>query len=373
VHRLRNVKFESRLAADHIQADLDFQKAILPGVSRTFALTIPVLPDSLAEVVANAYLLCRLADTIEDDVGLDHAAKTAFHRRLVAVVHGEADAESFAKELAPLLSERTLPAERELVSNVGKVVRMTQSFSANEQQSISRCLDRMCAGMPDFQRHKSLRGLSDLDEMNAYCYVVAGVVGEMLTELFCERCPALASKRPELMHLALSFGQGLQMTNILKDIWEDRRAETCWLPRSVFGANFDLSRLDELHTTAEYRRGLEQLIGIAHYHLRNALEYTRQIPAREAGIRRFCLWAIGLAVLTLRKVQKQGGTGPAQRLKISRRSVRMTVGLVNLTHFSDRALRALFGVASAGLPLARAQDALSRSQLRSRQPDASRA
>ncbi|NNC65320.1 MAG: squalene/phytoene synthase family protein, partial [Gammaproteobacteria bacterium] len=257
--------------------------------------------------------------------------------------------------------DRTLAAERELVTQAAKVVRVTQSFSPSEQKAIIRCLGRMCAGMLVFQRHKSLGGLSDLNEMNDYCYVVAGVVGEMLTELFCERCPALDDKRPQLMHLALSFGQGLQMTNILKDIWEDRRAETCWLPQSVFGADFDLARLDELHTTAEYRHGLEQLIGIAHHHLRNALEYARQIPAREAGIRRFCLWAIGLAVLTLRKVRKHGDLASAERLKISRRSVKATVGLVNLTYSSDRALRALFDIASAGLPLVREE------------PDASRA
>ncbi len=361
MHRLRTVKFESGPVAGRIQADLDFQTAILPGVSRTFALTIPVLPEGLAEVVANAYLLCRLADTIEDDVELDHAAKTLFHNRLVAVVRGEADADAFARDLAPLLSDRTLAAERELVTNAAKVVRVTQSFAPNEQRAIINCLARMCAGMPVFQRQKSLGGLSDLDEMNAYCYVVAGVVGEMLTELFCERCPALANKRPELMDLALSFGQGLQMTNILKDIWEDRRAETCWLPRSVFGADFDLARLDELYLTAEFRHGLDKLIGIAHHHLRNALEYTRQIPAREAGIRRFCLWAIGLAVLTLRKVRKHRDLGCADHLKISRRSVRATVGLVNLTYSSDRALRALFDIAAAGLPLVREE------------PDASRA
>ena len=149
------MKYESDLAAGRTQADLDFQAAILPGVSRTFALTIPVLPDELADVVANAYLLCRLADTIEDDVDLDHAAKTAFHSRLVAVVRGEADAEAFARDLEPLLSDRTLVAERELVAQAAKVVRVTQSFSPNQQKAIIRCLGRMCAGMPAFQRHKS--------------------------------------------------------------------------------------------------------------------------------------------------------------------------------------------------------------------------
>jgi len=348
---------------------------LLPRVSRTFALTIPVLPDALADVVANAYLLCRLADTIEDDVRLDNATKSAFHDQLVAVLRGEADAAVFSQELAPLLSDRTLAAERDLVAQADRVIRITRSFPVNEREAISRCLSRMCGGMPEFQRRKSLAGLADLNEMSAYCYVVAGVVGEMLTELFCEHCPDLAAKQPELMRLALSFGQGLQMTNILKDVWEDRRANTCWLPRSVFGDGaFDLARLDELYGTPEYREGLEQLVGIAHHHLRNALEYTAQIPAREAGMRRFCLWAIGLAVLTLRKIRARDAWQAGDRIKISRRSVRVTVALVNLTYYSDRMLRLLFGIASAGLPLVR-DDGVPRPPVRfARQhPDASRA
>lgn len=59
--------------------------------------------------------------------------------------------------------------------------------------------------------------------MDLYCYHVAGVVGEMLTELFCDYSPEINQHKPVLMKLAVSFGQGLQMTNILKDIWEDRK------------------------------------------------------------------------------------------------------------------------------------------------------
>ena len=374
MHRLRIVNSDSSRSVGAPQAELSFQAAILPGVSRTFALTIPVLPDDLAEVVANAYLLCRLADTIEDDIGLEDVAKTAFHDRLVAVVRGETDAESFAQALLPLLSERTLAAERELVSNAAKVIRVTHSFSANDQQAIINCLSRMCAGMPEFQRHRNLGGLTDLNDLSEYCYVVAGVVGEMLTELFCEHCPTIAGKRQELMRLAPSFGQGLQMTNILKDVWEDRRADTCWLPRCVFGKSFDLAQLDELYVTAEYRRGIEELTGIAHHHLRNALEYALHLPASETGMRRFCLWAIGFAVLTLRKVQKHCDFKRGERVKISRRSVRAAVVTVNLSSRSDWALRSLFDLAATGLPLV-AGESLNRSsyELSRREPDASRA
>ncbi len=342
---------KSRPIAESL-TDLQYQAQILPGVSRTFALTIPVLPERLADVVANAYLLCRLADTIEDDVGLDHEQKSEFHRRFLAIVKGEEPAEPFAEALLPLLSSRVLADERDLVASTATVIRVTASFSRAERDALTRCVSIMCAEMPEFQRRKSLSGLKDLDDMAHYCYVVAGVVGEMLTELFCVHCPELKPRRDEMMRLAVSFGQGLQMTNILKDIWDDRQAHTCWLPRSVFAnGEFRLERLDEFHDTETFRAGLQELVGIAHHNLRAALDYTSYIPTREVGIRKFCLWAIGLAVLTLRKIHAHPDFTSGQQVKISRRSVKATVLTTNLTLGSDRALRLLFALAATGLPL----------------------
>ncbi len=338
--------------------DLQYQAQILPGVSRTFALTIPVLPKRLAEVVANAYLLCRLADTIEDDVGLNNEQKSAFHRRFVAIVKGEEAAEPFAAELLPLLSSRALADERDLVASTATVIRVTASFSRAERDALTRCVSVMCAEMPEFQRRKSLSGLKDMDEMAHYCYVVAGVVGEMLTDLFCVHCPELQSRRDEMMRLAVSFGQGLQMTNILKDIWDDRQAHTCWLPRSVFAnGEFRLEKLDEFHDTEAFRAGLQELVGIAHQNLRTALAYTSCIPTREVGIRKFCVWAIGMAVLTLRKIHAHPDFTSGQQVKISRRSVKATILTTNLTLGSDRALRMLFALAATGLPLKTAESA----------------
>lgn len=335
------------------RTDLSYQANILPGVSRTFALTIPVLPDALAEVATNAYLICRLADTIEDDIGLTNEQKSDFHQRFIAVVKGEEDPESFAEALLPLLSSRVLPDERDLVANSPKVIRVTRSFSAEQRAAMTRCVSIMCSGMPEFQRNKSLRGLKNLDELASYCYFVAGVVGEMMTDLFCSYCPDLEKHRDEMMRLAVSFGQGLQMTNILKDIWDDRQAGSCWLPRSVFtNGEFELERLNELHDSEAFRRGLSILVGVAHGHLRNALEYTCLVPPREVGIRRFCLWAIGLAVLTLRKLHHRPAFTSGAQVKVSRRTVKATVITTNLALRSNRALRMLFQLAANGLPLA---------------------
>ena len=333
--------------------DLTYQARILPGVSRTFALTIPVLPDRLAEVVTNAYLLCRIADTIEDDTALTDGQKTEFHRRFLSVIKGREDSEAFGTSLAPLLSAQVLPDERDLVRNTASVVRSTHGFPEKERDALTRCLAIMCSGMPEFQRNKGLRGLEDLDEMESYCYFVAGVVGEMLTELFCLHCPGLSERREQLMWLAVSFGQGLQMTNILKDIWDDRQADTCWLPRSVFSSGeFRMERLEEHHLSETFTQGLNELVGIAHAHLRNALKYTCLIPKREVGIRRFCLWAIGLAVLTLRKIHRNPSFTTGAEVKVSRRTVKATVMTTNMTLMSNRALRMMFDRAAGGLPLA---------------------
>ena len=96
----------------------------------------------------------------------------------------------------------------------------------------------------EFQQIDTSAGLEDMAEVDRYCYHVAGVVGEMLTELFCDYSAEMNDRRDELLPLAVSFGQGLQRTNILKDIWEDRRRGACWLPRDIFlRAGFDLSSL----------------------------------------------------------------------------------------------------------------------------------
>ena len=332
--------------------DRNYQAFILPGVSRTFALTIPVLPGRLAGVVTNAYLLCRIADTIEDDPGLDEGQKEQFHRRFLSVIKGEEDAGEFAAALSPLLSPEVLPDEKDLVSNAAKVIRVMHGFTDREQEALTRCLTIMCTGMPKFQRNSSLRGLRDLTELGGYCYVVAGVVGEMLTDLFCIHCPELVSKRVELRRLAVSFGQGLQMTNILKDIWDDRRGGRCWLPRSMFaGQRLQVEQLEAFHRTHAFAAGMNSLIAVTHRHLQNALEYTCHIPAREAGIRRFCLWGLGLAVMTLQKLHQNPQFTSGDQVKISRRTVRATILATNLLLSSNRGLQWLFRMATTGLPL----------------------
>jgi farnesyl-diphosphate farnesyltransferase len=320
-----------------------FQDRILPRVSRTFALTIPQLPGPLRQVVGNAYLLCRIADTIEDEPALDSGQKSRFSAAFIQVVAGQTSPQAFSESLAPLLSAASSPAEHELIRHTAEVVRLTQAFEAPQRQAMLRCIEIMSSGMADFQRQASRRGLRDLAELEAYCYCVAGVVGEMLTELFCAYSPAIAAQREPLYRLSRAFGQGLQMTNILKDVWEDWQRGACWLPREEFARHgFSLDELQPGCRDPEFLAGFEQLIGIAGECLRQALDYILLLPAKETGLRRFCLWAVGMAVLTLRRIARHPGFHSGQQVKISRRGVRGTILVTNLLTRHDRALRFLF-------------------------------
>jgi farnesyl-diphosphate farnesyltransferase len=270
----------------------------------------------------------------------------------VRALIGEEPAEPFATALSPLLSESTLPTERELIRETPRVLAITHGFTRTQQDALATCVRVMGEGMVRFQESNDSRGLESLAAMDRYCYHVAGVVGEMLTRLFCEYSPAIAKHRDLLMRLSVSFGQGLQMTNILKDIWTDRSRGACWLPRDVFAqAGFDLKDLAPNRYNAAFGSGLITLVAIANGHLRNALRYTLLIPAGEKGIRNFCLWAIGMAILTLRKIHRHPDFASGDEVKISRRSVKATVIASRLAAGHDRAIIFLFQFAAAGIPL----------------------
>ncbi len=336
-----------------LSADEQYQNDILQGVSRTFALTIPQLPDALRPVVVNAYLLCRIADTIEDEVALTAVQKRRFAQQFIDVVAGHAPSEPFAAQLSGLLSAQTLAAERELVANSARVLRITHAMTPAQHAALLRCVTVMANGMALFQANKTPDGLADLAQLDNYCYYVAGVVGEMLTELYCDYSDEIKVKREVMLRLAVSFGQGLQMTNILKDIWEDHGRGACWLPQDIFRRHgFELRSLNPGAHPANFGEGLGELIAIARAHLENALTYTLMIPRHEKGIRRFCFWALGMAVLTLRKINLHRDFTSGRQVKISRRSVKATIAATHLTNNSDAVARLMFNLAAIGLPKA---------------------
>ena len=332
-------------------SDDDLQDQLLQGVSRTFALTIPQLPPPLRKVVGNAYLLCRIVDTIEDEPNLTAHEKRRFCTAFAAVVAGQAAPESLSVTLAGKLSPSTPEAERWLIAEMPRVIAITHSLDEVQRDALSTCVHVMADGMAAFQEARTGGGLANLAELDLYCYYVAGDVGEMLTRLFCNYSQDVARNREALMRLAVSFGQGLQMTNILKDMWEDRQRGACWLPQDVFREHgFDLAQLAPDAYCEGFRQALERLVRITHGHLRDALQYTLLIPKHETEIRQFCLWAIGMAVLTLRKIARNPRFRSGSEVKISRRSVKLVILASRLWGGNNTMLKLLFAIAGTGLP-----------------------
>jgi farnesyl-diphosphate farnesyltransferase len=337
------------------QADRTYQDSALAGVSRSFAFTIPELPDALRPSVTNAYLLCRIADSIEDHGELDLAAKRHAYAQLLEALEGAAEAERVAAQLLEGLSPATPVAERELVRNLPRVLRVAAALPEAHRRATTRCVRILCAGMSRFEEAKSPAGLATMAQFDEYCYHVAGVVGELLTALFCEHVPAMAQQRRRLMGLAVCFGQGLQMTNILSDIWEDRARGICWLPREVFLRHgCALEPGADWAADPAFRRGLLELIAVAHGHLQLALEYTLQVPPDQTGIRRFCSWAIGMALLTLRRIFHHRSFTAREQIKITRREAARVIAVGNFGAQRDWALRGGFRLAGRGLPLLQA-------------------
>lgn len=330
--------------------DKELQDILLEGVSRTFALTIPQLPGSLYPAVANAYLLCRIVDTIEDEVSLTVEQKEYFCLAFIDVVKNGKNAESFAQELAPLLSEQTIPAEHSLIKLTSRVISITHSFDPEQIDALASCVETMAKGMPVFQALDLQAGLNTMADMDDYCYYVAGCVGEMLAKLFCHYSDEINLHKDELLELSVSFGQGLQMTNILKDIWDDAKRDVCWLPQDIFTeTGFDLKNLTAETNDENFHKGLKHLVSIAHQHLQNALAYTQLLPSHETGIRNFCLWALGMSVLTLKNINNNLDFNDSNQVKITRKDVKKTIMVSKVSARSNALLSFLFNVTSKSL------------------------
>ena len=332
-------------------SDLAYQREILEGVARTFALTIAQLPRNLSEAVGNAYLLCRIADTIEDEPALTLEQKAAFSKRLVEILAGRDDPLPFARELGPLLSSSTGDREANLVANTSRVIHITRRLTPAQRHAILRCVRIMSRGMVEFQRNASTGGLKDLAQLDRYCYHVAGVVGETLTTLFCDHSEEIEKRREHLMPLSVSFGQGLQMINILKDMWEDRSRGRCWLPRDLFRATgIELRSLSPETADPGFVEGLLELVAVARNHLANGLRFVLSLPTHETGIRRSCLWPLAIAVLTLRRICRKPTFRSGREVTVSRRGVWAAAILTGVLVRSNLALNLLYKLFTFGLP-----------------------
>jgi len=345
--------------ASRLESAEGFCRAALPEVSRTFALNIPLLPVPLDLAVTVAYLLCRIADTLEDESMASAADRRPlmgeFARLCTLPPDWPIAAERFAAMAAAALRPSAPLAEVRLVRGTPRVLETASELPPWVLPAIDRCVRQMTSGMAQVmegvEREGAASGLKDLNATLTYCYYVAGTVGEMLTELFAGYAPSVAQRRAELQPRAAAFGRALQLTNILKDIREDHARGSCWLPRTLMarqGLTAD-TLLSHDHRAAALEF-LDDMLAVAHREAEASLEYTLLVPREEKGIRLFCLWPLFLAVLTLRALRGNPEVFSGPAVKLTRASVKRVMVFTRALADQDWALRMAFRRYSAGLP-----------------------
>jgi farnesyl-diphosphate farnesyltransferase len=308
--------------------DMAYQKAILGSVSRTFALTIPLLPPMIEKVVGNTYLLCRIVDTIEDAADLSPETKQNLSQLFLDAVLGKASVESFVEPCLKALNHYGNQDELDLIAHTPTILRILHTCSQDDQAAVSRCISIMSEGMSYFHGKQTQAGLKDLGEFEKYCYVVAGVVGELLTTIFSNHSAAFAKNIKGHDELALAFGQALQMTNILKDSPEDHARGVSWKPA-------DISQ--------------KGLLKISYQKLQDSLSYILLIPKEELGMRRFCFLAFGLAVMTLSQIAKREEFSNQDEVKLSRKTVMAFYTFTQFAVKSDALMQIFFNTFSTAL------------------------
>jgi farnesyl-diphosphate farnesyltransferase len=355
--------FESRrMGAGPDAAALHACRATLPSVSRTFALTIRVLPDPLRDPVTVAYLLCRLADLLEDATGFDPAVRIDGLEALArGIVEGSLSPDDLAETLAPAES---LPfpddAGTRLFRGRRTVFRAYASLPGETREVVSRWVQAMALGMAAFVERERRAGdaakpvrvvLSTAEEMRLYAYYVAGTVGHLLTDLFVLHLGPGAADPERLRALAVPFGLGLQYTNILQDLAEDRRRGWSYLPEELARAHgTSMQALEEPAERSRALRVIGSVVREAAAYLDRAMEYTLLLPRRAPRLRLFCAWPVFFAVRTLVRIwgEEQVLLG-AERVRITRPEVRRVVGLTSVSCLSNSGLNRLYGWEKARL------------------------
>jgi farnesyl-diphosphate farnesyltransferase len=192
---------------------------------------------------------------------------------------------------------------------------------------------------------EGLAALASMAELDRYCYYVAGTVGHLLTGLFQIHHRRMTEGRyRRLEALATSFGLGLQLTNIIKDVADDRRRGWSFVPRDlceVAGVRPD--DLQDPSHGSQARQVMEALIAKAKTHLRDALAYCTTLPTAAYRIRIFCLTSLYFAIRTLRVAERDPRLlDPNHKVKITRGEVYRTVAATHLIAPFDPLVRGYY-------------------------------
>ena len=319
---------------------------LLPQVSRSFYLSLRVLPQNLRQPIGLAYLFCRAADTITDTALLPRELRLTYLGQYRAAFCE--DGPTAVSALQQHLTDRQHnPAERALLARLADCFTLLSAMAPEDQRRIRELVLILTQGMQmdltmfPGEGDNRVGALETCAELDRYTYCVAGCVGEFWTRIAAAHLPSLRHWDMATMETrAVRFGKGLQLTNILRDLAQDLRLGRCYLPRvelTVLGVQPE----DLLDPSAlgRVRPLLGDLLNLTLAQYREGWAYTLAIPRREWRLRLACAWPLLIGLSTLALVgRSQRLLDPTVRLKVARVQVYGMLLRSLLTVWSDRAL-----------------------------------
>ena len=300
---------QPRASTQHTKQELLHD--ILRQVSRSFYLTLNVLPREVRDQMGLAYLFARAADTIADSRLIDRDQRL-HHLRTFRM---QFDADEVDEDVIRAIQDALVPvqqesAERVLLRRLDDCFAMYGMLGPDDRQRIRDLMHVLPDGMVMDLTHfaggaaEEPRAFESLKQLDQYTYYVAGCVGEFWTRMVCAHRPAMAGWDVAAMSaVGVRFGKGLQLTNILKDLARDLHEGRCYVPNEVLqGSGLRPTDLLVADRLPRFRPVLRRLVRMALDHLDQGWTYTMAIPRREVRQRLACMWPILLAGETLKRV-----------------------------------------------------------------------
>ncbi|MES2477167.1 MAG: squalene/phytoene synthase family protein [Verrucomicrobiota bacterium] len=225
------------------------ENQVLKGVSRSFYLSLRLLPRPMRGAASLGYLLARASDTLADSATLPCAARLGFLEDFRKAVAGSGKVPRWP---VALLNSVPNARERQLLEMASDLVGLVDRLPAGEAKLVRRVVEIIISGQVlDLERFSGATrehpiALPDDAALDDYAWRVAGCVGEFWTELgFLTLGKAFAvSTLADLRERGIAYGKGLQLVNILRDVGEDLAAGRCYLP---VGQPFAMTELLDCH------------------------------------------------------------------------------------------------------------------------------
>jgi farnesyl-diphosphate farnesyltransferase len=324
--------------------------SLLENVSRSFYLTLRVLPEGVRDPIGLAYLLARAADTIADTELVEPARRLDFLLAFREQVNSDHLNEARVRSIeSALTAHQKDKDERVLLQSLVPALRLLKEMPPKDLAEVRAVVTTLTRGMEmdlvQFPPENAgqLGSLKTQDELETYTYFVAGCVGEFWTKMTVAHTRALKTwDVREMSECGIRFGKALQYTNILRDVPKDLRIGRCYLPKDLLAAH-GLTPNDLIDATNGERAKpvLFTLLRIALEHYHEALRYTLAIPLQLGRLRLACLWPILIGLPTLSKTARNPQwLEPGKASKVSRGFVKRTVALSFPVVGSDYLVRA---------------------------------